>query len=402
METLSGPILVVNPGSSSIKYRLFDDQGHDLLRVQYDRTETGATRTWSLGDAPASTDVCGGEIFERSATDVQQLMADEIGNEGPAALGFRVVHGGPQGLGTAWVTEDLRRAMRKAIPLAPLHNPPCLALMEEWTKVLPRVPHYAVFDTAFHATIPPFSRTYGLPAKLEEELDIQRYGFHGIVYASILRQLREQDSPFPRRLIACHLGSGVSLCAIGEGKSMETSMGMTPLEGLLMATRTGDVDPGVVLLLMEHLGQRFPTESSQNIAHRLRQILSEEGGLLGIAGSKDMRIILATAERNDAARLARDSFVARVQKYLGAYAARLGGVDGVVFSGGIGEGSAEIRERIIGPLGFLGLSLDPEANRELRETGLISAVGTTPIWVMRPQEEREIFREGCQLLGTEG
>ncbi|PIV90932.1 acetate kinase [Candidatus Gracilibacteria bacterium CG17_big_fil_post_rev_8_21_14_2_50_48_13] len=400
MEQINHGILVANAGSSSIKYHLFAPSGTTLLRAQYDRTSSGDTCTIEYGGRTNTTPSPKG-VFSNTASDMSGLIARHYPGLSLASIGFRIVHGGFHLKETSWLTEEVMAMIDAASSLAPLHNPPCLDLIHAWQKHLPHLPMFGVFDTAFHATIPHFASTYALPSALEEETHIRKYGFHGIAYASVVRQLEELLGYLPERLIACHLGSGSSICAMYQGKSVDTSMGTTPLEGLIMATRTGDMDPGSILLLEEYLRTTYPEETEEETEAKLRHILSKESGLLGMAGTPDMREILAMEATSDRAALAVAAYTYRVRKYIGAYAAALGGIDGLIFSGGIGEGSDYLREKILSPLTFLGLAVDPEKNQNAEKRQSIGRASSHPIWVMGAEEDKEIFLEGLKLTGTQ-
>ena len=267
-----------------------------------------------------------------------------------------MVHGGAQFFDAVLVDDDVESAIQSCVPLAPLHNPHNLAAIVALRKVLPELPHIAVFDTAFHARLPRRAKTYALPAELTEEFGFRRYGFHGTSHAYVagLAAACLKRPLCDLRLITLHLGNGASACAVEYGHSTETSMGMTPLAGLVMGTRVGDLDPGILLSLVR-LGKS---------AEELDELLNRESGLKGLSGiGNDLRDIESqAAEGNDRAQLAMTVFAHRARLYVGAYAATMGGVDAVVFTGGIGENSATMRRRILQRLEFLGLVLDQDKN----------------------------------------
>jgi acetate kinase len=313
-------VLVVNAGSSSVKLALLD--GED---------ETIAAREL---DAP------------RAAVDPGELRAalHDAGLGAADAVGHRVVHGGQRFRSAVEIDDAVVAALHDLCDLAPLHQPKSLAALEAVSEALAGVPAVACFDTAFHATLPEAAATYALPAAWRERWGLRRYGFHGLSHAWIARQ-----EP-AGRVVSCHLGAGASLCAIADGVSVDTTMGFTPLEGLVMATRSGSVDPGLVLWLQEHAA----------VAEReLAAALEHESGLAGLAGTADMREVLARAADGDAAAtLARDVYLHRLVASIAAMAAALGGLDVLVFTGGVGERSGEIRERTCARLGFLGVRAD--------------------------------------------
>ena len=306
------------------------------------------------------------------------------------------MHGGGKFTSATRVSPDILQAIRDLAPLAPLHNPAEADILATSQKLLPSVPVVAVFDTAFHHTLPPVAYSYALPADLTEKFSLRRYGFHGVshryVSGELLRRLNR--TPNGTRLITCHLGNGSSVCALRDGKSVDTSMGLTPLEGLVMGTRSGDLDPGLVLYLLRETGQT-PQE--------LDDILNHKSGLLGLSGtSADVRDLEKAAQSGDAkAELALAIFAYRVRKYIGAYAAALGGLDAIAFTGGIGEHSASVRERICRSLEFLGVALEPDANRQANGSDsqrIHAGAAQTAVWVIPTDEERQMARETFTLL----
>ena len=301
-------VLTVNAGSSSLKLALLADGSDDPV--------------WA-------------KVAEPDA-----LIA-ELGSLGPIdAVGHRIVHGGERFREAVLIDRDVRAALDELTALAPLHQPKSLAALDAVTRALPDVPAVACFDTAFHATLPPAARAYALPAEWVQRWGLRRYGFHGLSHAYIARVT---DG---RRVVSAHLGAGASLCAINDGRSVDTTMGFTPLEGLVMATRSGSVDPGLLLWLVER------TELSEP---EIADALEHASGLLGLSGSADMRAVLDARERGgERATLAVDVYVHRLRSGIAAMAASLGGVDVVVFTGGVGENAAPIRDETVAGLGFLG------------------------------------------------
>ncbi|EFJ28782.1 hypothetical protein SELMODRAFT_92330 [Selaginella moellendorffii] len=277
------------------------------------------------------------------------------------AVGHRVVHGGEQFSKPTHITQEVKKAIERAVPLAPLHNPANLEGIRVAEELF-HCPHVAVFDTAFHSTIPRPSYTYGIPWKLYEELGVRRYGFHGTSYQFLLGEAsRALGRPaLELNLIAFHLGAGASMCAIKHGQSIDTSMGMTPLEGLVMATRSGDVDPAIWPFLAAH--------RSMGLAE-IDALLNKESGIYGLCGDKDMKEVVQAADSSDKHRLALEVYVHRIRKYLGAYMVDLEGkVDALVFSGGVGERSAKIRSMVCERLEAFGIQVDEEKNgKSLRE-----------------------------------
>lgn len=292
----------------------------------------------------------------------------------PDAIGIRVVHGGSRFVAPVRVSDAVLDEIRALAELAPLHNPKAVELIEKTQREYPNVPIVAAFDTAFHQTLPELAWRYAVP----EELGVRRYGFHGISYAYIASRLDVS------RHIVCHLGSGASVCALREGKSIETSMGFTPMEGLVMGTRAGDLDPGVILYLL----RKGHGESE------LDDLLNHRSGLLAVSGnSADVRELEAAAGAGDSrAELALELFAYRVAKYVGAYAVALEGLDALTFTAGIGEHSAALRGRICRRLKFLGVELDETRNGESRADERVISNGPVAVWVIPTNEELQIAR----------
>lgn len=374
-------ILALNGGSSTLKYRLFQI-------------------TPATSSMPIQETVLLSGVEEHAGSEGMVEAAERVIRKcqplGIHALGHRVVHGGARFSETTQVTPAVLEGLGTLRELDPLHNPSEVALIEAGLRLLPAVPCAAVFDTAFHRTLPEVAARYALPLELSERLGLRRYGFHGLSHRYVSERLLDclgRDA-VGTRLVTCHLGNGASLCAIRDGKSVDTSMGMTPLEGLVMGTRAGDIDPGLLLYLLQSGGMN-PAQ--------IDDLLNRQSGLLGVSGrSGDVRELEQAAADGDArAELALALFAYRVRKYLGAYAAALGGLDAVAFTGGIGEHSAPMRERICLGLEFLGVRLDGDRNAAAmgREPACISS-GVIPVWVIPTDEERQIARETYALLST--
>ncbi len=354
----------MNCGSSSIKYKLFDgDRGFQVL------AKGTAER---IGQASAfirqAVEGRGEQRIEKSLPDHraamralhEALIESSSGSSGDIGkvegVGHRIVHGGERLRGPAIINESVMEQIRDAARFAPLHSQPNIIGIEVSRELLSDVPHVAVFDTAVHQTIEPKAFLYGLPIEYYEKHGIRKYGFHGINHGYVANEAaRILERPLDElKVITCHLGSGCSITAFERGRSIDTSMGLTPLEGLVMGTRCGDLDPAVVLYLMETLGLQ---------GAQVSDLLNKESGLLGLCGRNDLRDIIAMAEKGDKrAQVAIEVFVYRTQKYIGAYAAALNGVDVIVFTGGIGENDAYIRERIVRNFGYLGVRIDQTRN----------------------------------------
>lgn len=390
-------ILVVNCGSSSVKTELFTiaqnivvslatisadriGQKTGLLKVKTSSKSSEAEN--SFDDIEKAITVIHNEYLARNL-----LLPDQL-----VCIAHRVVHGGKISA-PAIVTDELIQAIEQNSIFAPIHNPLNLRGIRTFQKLYDKM-NIAVFDTAFHATIPEYIAAYALPADLAKKYEIKRYGFHGTSHEYVSREIsRRMNIPYNEfSCITLHLGNGASACAIQNGKSIETSMGLTPLEGLVMGTRSGDLDPALVLFLQQQ----------ENLsASQTDDLLNKKSGLLGICGSSDMRDILAKATAGEKpAVLARDMFCHRIKKYLGAYMAVLGKFDAIIFTGGIGENSADIRSQILKNLNIWGISLSPLKNSSPQNhNGLISD-GSVPVYVCETDEEKMIAQSALSLSSS--
>ncbi|MGN6871679.1 MAG: acetate/propionate family kinase [Solirubrobacteraceae bacterium] len=360
-------ILVVNAGSSSLKLRLLGDD--DQLLAEHDL------------DAPESDG------------DAGQVGAAIAGLPAPDAVGHRVVHGGDRFRQAVLIDDQVEEALRAVGDLAPLHQAKSLAALAAMNRAFPDLPAVACFDTAFHATLSAAASTYALPARWRERWALRRYGFHGLSHAYASRRAAELLGAPPGRLVTCHLGAGASLAAVRDGRSVDTTMGFTPLEGLVMSTRSGSVDPGLVLWLLEH-GQLGEPELGRALEH--------DSGLLALAGTADMREVLHRREiGEERAQLALDIYLHRLRAGIAAMAAALGGLDALVFTGGVGERSAPVREEACRGLEFLGVGIDRSANAQVAEDREVSApAARCRALVIAAREDLEIARQVRQLLGS--
>ena len=356
-------VLVVNAGSSSLKLRLL--AADDALLGE---CELAAPRS------------------EIDVDEVREVVSSELG--AADVVGHRIVHGGERFRSAVRVDADVPQALLELTALAPLHQPKSLAALEAVSSALPDIPAVACFDTAFHATIPPGASTYALPAAWRDRWPLRRFGFHGLSHAWVARRAPEltRRPASGLRIVSCHLGAGASLCAILDGRSVDTTMGFTPLEGLVMATRAGSVDPGLMLWLMEHEGIAVS---------ELARVLEHESGLLGLGGTADMRALLGRAERrDDSATLALDVYVHRLTGSVATMAAALGGLDVLAFTGGVGERAAEVRRQTADRLAFLGVAVDPALNEGAMSDADISAPGAdVTTVVLEAREDLEIARQ---------
>ena len=364
------PILVINCGSTSVKASVINVQdGSRLAELRIERLETGDACYRIDGSDSKPCDAKHAFAIEHC---LPELIA-KVGSEKIQGVGHRVVHGGPTFTHPTLLDDHIVESLQETIALAPLHNPANLAGILAARKRLPDVPHVAVFDTAFHRTVPRRAHTYAIPQSVANAHGIRRYGFHGTSHqyvAEVSANFLGEDVR-DLRIITCHLGGGCSVCAVEYGRSVETSMGLTPLEGLVMGTRSGDIDPGAILQLMR-------AESMD--ADALDELLNRKSGLAGLSGvSNDLRDIESKAEQgDDNCRLAIQVFCHRLRKYIGAYASVMGGVDAIVFTAGIGQNSATVRHRVCQRLEFLGARLDEERNRsvEVNRKSPVSQIST--------------------------
>jgi acetate kinase len=402
-------VLVLNCGSSSIKYQLIETS-LELIASNADRAiargaverigTSGANHTHVIDGRPKRSEIA--ELLDHGvaiAEILKKLMDPEAGVVQAAAdidaVGHRVVHGGERFRDSALATPEVAQAVEDCSDLAPLHNPHNLRGYQAAQRVLPDVPHVFVFDTAFHQTLPAHAYLYGLPYALYTRHAIRRYGFHGISHRyvswrsqALLGRPREET-----RLITCHLGNGASACAIDRGRSIDTSMGFTPLEGLLMGTRCGDLDPAVLFHVMH---------KEELTEHQATTMLNKHSGLYGVSGvSNDMvELLTAEAQGNERAALAIETFCYRLTKYIAAYTAALGGADAVIFTGGIGENAPSIRARAVRGLAFMGIEIDEGKNAAAvaREADVSADGSRIRALVIPTNEELLIARDTLRLV----
>ena len=366
-------VLVVNAGSSSVKLSVI---GSDDVTVAASEL-----------DAPRAS-IDQGEL--------RAAIADGLG--AVDVVGHRIVHGGQRFREPVLIDGGVEAGLRELVALAPLHQPKSLAALDAVTSALPGLPAVACFDTAFHATLPPAARTYALPAAWRSRWGLRRYGFHGLSHAWVARRapgLLGGERP-DLRIVSCHLGAGASLCAIKGGQSLDTTMGFTPLEGLVMATRSGSVDPGLLLWLMQQTGMG---------ELELARALEHESGLLGLAGSADMREIVArTGDGDPAARLALEVYLHRLRAGIASMAAALGGLDVLVFTGGVGEHQPGIRAGAVRGMDFLGVAIDDylNAGAVADDREITGAGARVRVLVIQAREDLEIARQARGVLNRPG
>lgn len=391
---MNNPILVLNCGSSSIKYALISEDGESRIEGLAESLGNPDARIKhkSLDGNKTEVQIAGGQHSNALKVILGELIKDYT----PVAVGHRVVHGGDKFKSATKITPEVLATIEELSSLAPLHNPANAEGIKAINELFPNLPQVAIFDTAFHQSMPAHAYRYAIPKQLFEEHHIRRYGFHGTSHAYVSNrasQLTEKDGK--HGWIVAHLGNGCSATAIYDGKSLDTSMGITPLEGLIMGTRSGDVDPSLHAMLHRTLGLSID---------EIDTLLNKKSGLLGISGvSNDMRLLEESDRNGNAdATLALDMFAYRVAKYILAYTASLPTLTGVVFTGGVGENGAEMRAKIVSHLKHLGAKFDESKNKELfrgAEGSFHTADSSVELWVVPTDEEFQIATETKQVLG---
>lgn len=394
-------VLVINCGSSSLKYQLIDMSNEKVLakglaeRIGIDGSRvkhTSIGKETVVVEKPMKDHKVALEIVINALVDENYgaiKSMDEIN-----AVGHRVVHGGERFARSVKIDDEVMKAIEECADLAPLHNPPNIMGIQACKELMPNVPMVAVFDTAFHQTMPKESYIYPLPYELYEKYGIRKYGFHGTSHKYVANRAAHilGKNIDELNIVTCHLGNGASVAAVKKGKSIDTSMGFTPLEGLAMGTRSGDIDPAIVTFIMDK--EKLSIEEVNNL-------LNKKSGVLGISGvSSDFRDIEKAAEEgNERAQLALDKFCSRVKKYIGAYAAIMGGVDAVVFTAGLGENSPETREEVCKGLEFMGIKIDIEKNNVRgKETVVSTEDSKVKVLVVPTNEELMIARDTVELI----
>lgn len=375
--------LVINAGSVTIKYKVFDGSDEVLLTGKIDNLDGKYVSELSKAGSEYSWQITPLEFKHAASLIVAETKAYQI-----EQIAFRIVHGGEMFSKPTLLTDETIGKLEKLSSLAPLHNPVVISHIKDFKALLPSVPLYGVFDTAYYSNLEPKAFMYGLPYEYYTHYQVRKYGFHGISHKYLVSELQKLESK-AEKVITCHLGGGASITASLNGKSIDTSMGFTPLEGLIMATRAGDVDDGAI---------KFIQEKTAFSDQEMEDIENLKSGLLGISGyTADMRVLLSDAKAgNERAKLAIDMYVYRIQKYIGSFASSLNGVDALVISGGVGAGSDVIREAIVANLGYLNLSVATEVNNgkiNVASNLKISSPGSKPIWVIPTNEELQIERE---------
>jgi acetate kinase len=394
-------ILVLNCGSSSVKYQLFDMLDESVLAK-------GLVERVGMSDAILTHQPTGKEKFQNVEAILEHTAAIKVVLSALThpkhgviktaqeihAIGHRVVHGGEKFSASVIIDSDVKDAVKEFIDLAPLHNPPNLKGILAAEEAMPGIPQVAVFDTAFHATLPPYAYLYGLPYTLYDRYRIRRYGFHGTSHKFVAQRAAQflQQDITTLKIITCHLGNGASITAVDRGKSVDTSMGFTPLEGLIMGTRSGDIDPAII---------QFVMGKEEISIGEIDAMLNKHSGMIGISGvSSDMRDIQTQAEAgNKRAQLALDIYTYRIRKYIGAYAAAMNGVDAIVLTAGVGENHVYCRKAICQHLGYLGAEFDAARN-EIKggEREINTPTSKVKLLVIPTNEELMIARETLELV----
>ncbi|HHW94054.1 MAG TPA: acetate kinase [Clostridiaceae bacterium] len=396
-------ILVINSGSSSLKYQMFDYENKTVIAKGLCE-RIGIANSHFKHENASGYVIDEGRSFKSHSDAVRTMIEALLDPQSPviesleeiAAVGHRIVHGGPYFAKPTEMTQESKDAVRKCFPWSPLHNPANLTGVEVCEKLMPGIPQVGVFDTAFHQTMPPKAYMYGLPYRYYEEHNVRRYGFHGTSHAYVARRAAEltQCDKDQQRLITCHLGNGSSFAAIKGGQCIDTSMGLTPLEGIMMGTRSGSIDPAIV---------SFIAKLNDDATKDVDYILNHESGVRGVSGvSSDFRDLKAAAmQGNERAQLALSMFCYQAVKIIGSYIAALGGIDSIVFTAGIGENDDRIRKTICDDLSFLGLTLDEGLNASTHgEEVLISAADSSiEVFVIPTNEELSIAIQTVEVLG---
>ena len=392
-------VLIINAGSSSLKYQLMNPETGAVSakglceRIYIDgRLTHNANGKKIVKDIPMPT-------HSEAIQAVLAILVDPVdgvikSTDEIDAVGHRVLHGGMEFFDSCIINDEVIAAIEKCIPLGPLHNPANLMGIRACQAVMPNTPQVAVFDTAFHMTMPPKAYRYAIPTEYYENDSIRRYGFHGTSHKYVTKRAIELMGRKDIKLVNCHLGNGSSLSAVKDGKCQDTSMGLTPLAGVPMGTRSGDIDPAVVQFVMNKYGMS---------ADECLNMLNKKSGVLALSGvSSDFRDIENGAEEgNENCALALDKFAYEVRKYIGSYAAALGGLDCLVFTAGVGENSASMRARICEGLEFLGVKLDPEKNNTRGKEAIISADDSkVTVWVIPTKEELMIAQDTAALVNA--
>lgn len=393
-------VLVVNAGSSSLKYQLIEMNTESVLakgvceRIGQSGSalvHQGKLKIKSEVPMPTHTEAI--KYVLAALVDKEHGVIDSMADI--SAVGHRVLHSGEDFNDSVLITDEVLKVIESNIDLGPLHMPANIMGIKACREVMPDAPQVAVFDTTFHSTMPDYAYMYAIPYEDYKNYKVRKYGFHGTSHLFITSEIKNILGKEKFKAVICHLGNGASVSAVKDGKCIDTSMGLTPLEGLVMGTRSGDIDPAVMEYLMDKKGMDI---------HEMTEYLNKKSGVLGVSGvDSDFRYLMAAVEQgNDRARLAVDMFAYRVKKYVGAYAAALGGIDCLVFTGGIGEHTPEVREKVVSGLEFLGIDFDLKENADPKPSKYIelsTKKSKVKIFVIPTNEELVIARETLRLSG---
>ncbi len=389
LSASDGNILVLNSGSSSVKFAIFGDVPHGAARLAGGSISGIGANAAQLAIAWTGHEAIVKELGKLDHSTAIHFLFENLPDARFKAVGHRIVHGGPKYLQTTLIDRHCIDDLKSIVAFAPEHLPQAIALIEAVAKRFPTVPQIACFDTAFHKDLPTVARTLPLPRRLQA-IGVRRYGFHGLSYEYLMRELKRVGRPGEAdgRVILAHLGNGASMAAVHQGRCIDTTMGMTPAGGLVMSTRTGDIDPGIVLFLERH----------ENLSpEQFHRMVNHESGMLGISEtSGDVRALTEASSRDPRAAEAIEMFCYSARKWIGAFAAALGGLDTLVFSGGIGEHAADVRARICEPLAFLGIEIDPTRNAQ--HAAIISRDAVSAIVRVIPTDEESTILRAVQTL----
>lgn len=398
-------ILVINAGSSSLKYQLLDSKTGEIKakgvaeRIGLDAPLIKHTRNGN-GAIPIPVNMPNHAYAVKAVLEI--LTSEDQGVISSMseieAIGHRVVHGGEAFADSALITPEVMGAIRECVDLAPLHNPANITGIEACTEAMPGIPQVAVFDTAFHQTMPAHAYMYALPYAMYKDYGVRRYGFHGTSHQFVAKRAAELiGKPVEElKIVTCHLGNGSSITAVDGGNSVDTSMGLTPLAGVPMGTRSGDIDPAIIKFLLE----KEDEDMNMNTVQDIDRIMNKQSGVLGISGvSSDFRDLYEAADSgNERALLAIDMFAYSVKKYVGAYAAAMNGLDAIVFTAGVGENTPDVRERVCKGLSFMGVEIDVEKNQTREEGDLATASSRVRVLNIPTNEELVIAQDTERLV----
>ena len=395
-------ILVINAGSSSLKYQLLDMTANEVLAKGI--VEQIGTESTFTHKVPSDTAKCVKAVpcstsnhSEAISLVLDTLTSKDLGvissMDEIEAVGHRVVHGGEKITGSVLITDEIIDIIKEYIPLSPLHNPANLLGIEACRKIMANVPQVAVFDTAFHSTMPDYAYMYAIPYEYYEKYGYRRYGFHGTSHKYVTKRCLDLLGTDKAKIVTCHLGNGSSISAVVDGKVLDTTMGVTPLEGILMGTRSGSIDPAIIPMLMRQ--ENLTPDDIDNI-------LNKKSGMLGLYGTSDNRTIERNAKEGDKrAILVENMFCHQLSKYIGGFAAAMGGLDAVVFTGGIGENNPQYRTKVAQNLAFLGTGIDEEANHLRGEEVEISPKGSrVRLFVIPTDEELMIAMDTMEIVNA--